>query len=114
MLRAKVCAYDFLHIFQTLHIRRILSFPSSHFLLFLPYYHPSGRRRRGAGLALDHRIAILSGSRAGGDPAREAAPEAGPGSPTPRLARPNPQCASRWDWYWGQGHWVTKNGRDGV
>ena len=34
----------------------------------------------------------------GGDPAREAAPEAGPGSPAPRPARPTPQCAVHWKW----------------
>ena len=34
----------------------------------------------------------------GGDPAREAAPEAGPGSPAPRPARTNPQCAVHWKW----------------
>ena len=39
MLRARVRAYDFFHIFQILHICRIfLSFPSSHFLFFLHYY----------------------------------------------------------------------------
>ena len=43
------------------------------------------------------------GPRPGGDPVREAAPEAGPGSPVPRPARPNPQCAVRWGWHWGQG-----------
>ena len=34
----------------------------------------------------------------GGDPAREAALEAGPGSPAPRPARPTPQCAVHWKW----------------
>ena len=54
------------------------------------------------------------GPRAEGDPARGAAPEAGPGSPAPRPARPNPQCAVRWHWHGGQGQWAAENGRDGV
>ena len=39
----------------------------------------------------------------GGDPAREAALEAGPGSPAPRPARPTPQCAVHWMWGGGGG-----------
>ena len=41
MLRARVCPYDFPHVFQIFRIRQILlSSPSSYFLLFPPSLLP--------------------------------------------------------------------------
>ena len=64
MLRARVRArtYNFLHALQIPHVlqtprtpRILLSFPPSRSLPF-PQYYPSGYRRRGAGLVLNHPI----------------------------------------------------------
>ena len=80
ILRARVCVYDFPHVFQILRIRQILlSFPILLFPPFFLHYYPSGCRRRGAGLALDHRMAASTGAMRRGAPCERGRPRDWPG-----------------------------------
>ena len=84
MLGARVCAHtNILYVLPVLLPFQIILPSSSSTQMSSPHYYSSSCRRWGAGLVPDRSAAASSWTTRRGDPATEAAPESGPGSPAP-------------------------------